>query len=124
MAVTSIFCGPASISLHVRQPAYDHPWSCSDRTPQTSVISFFICPCSKWEDSKTCSLGCGHIPRTPDSVFSQLECEFCENGELQSIQVCNARHVRKAKKRGRDILSPVSKSAERFLYLGGGDSNT
>lgn len=73
---------------------------------KTTVISFFICPWTWWEDSKTCSpLGCGNIP-TPtissssdsdDSILfsqQQLECAFCgETGQLISIQVSNVTTV-------------------------------
>lgn len=79
-------------------PLLGASWSIFDPSPKTCVISSFVCPWSRWEDSQTCSVGCGHIPRISDSVVTQLDCEFCETGQLQSIQVCNVRTMNWATK--------------------------
>lgn len=85
MAVTTIFCGRSSLSLRVRLEPSDLPWSCSDRSPKTFVITFFVCPSTKWEDSHTCSIGSGHTkctkrdayflsaPTTEHSIIHRLE---------------------------------------------------
>lgn len=115
----TIFCRPASLSLLVRPPpSSDLPRSFFHPRPKTCVISFFVCPYSRWEDSQTCSIGYGHIPRISDSVVPQLEDEFCEPGQLQSIQVCNARttsQVTKSTKLGPYFPSP--NEPKLFLIL-------